>query len=145
MENEFLYICILQWPFSCSLQSSHNPEELLCVLFFSSGSCYWELRWFFEVTLSSSTAESNNYPVVSLSLFFFKENVFYFCIQFTQCNMTGKYWGKVAEERRKKPYSILLADKNAPNEEVWRQVIYLFFLISSAGYAVMATAYISNI
>lgn len=59
--------------------------------------------------------------------------------------MTGKYWGKVAEERRKKPYSILLADKNAPNEEVWRQVIYLFFLISSAGYAVMATAYISNI
>ncbi|KAK4492004.1 hypothetical protein RD792_002792 [Penstemon davidsonii] len=34
----------------------------------------------------------------------------------------GKYWGKVAEERRKKPYSILLADKNAPNEEVWRQI-----------------------
>ncbi|KAK6141957.1 hypothetical protein DH2020_024307 [Rehmannia glutinosa] len=28
----------------------------------------------------------------------------------------------VAEERRKKPYSILLADKNAPNEEVWRQI-----------------------
>ncbi|KAK6142035.1 hypothetical protein DH2020_013864 [Rehmannia glutinosa] len=34
----------------------------------------------------------------------------------------AKYWGKVAEERRKKPYSILLADKNAPNEEVWRQI-----------------------
>ncbi|KAL0460237.1 UNVERIFIED_CONTAM: tRNA ligase 1 [Sesamum latifolium] len=34
----------------------------------------------------------------------------------------GKYWGKVAEERRKKPYSILLADKNAPNEEVWSQI-----------------------
>ncbi|KAG8387723.1 hypothetical protein BUALT_Bualt02G0051100 [Buddleja alternifolia] len=34
----------------------------------------------------------------------------------------GKYWGKVADERRKKPYSILLADKNAPNEEVWGQI-----------------------
>ncbi|KAL3653082.1 hypothetical protein CASFOL_002763 [Castilleja foliolosa] len=34
----------------------------------------------------------------------------------------GKYWGKVAEERRKKPYSIMLADKNAPNEEVWRLI-----------------------
>ncbi|KAL6508857.1 hypothetical protein OROHE_021416 [Orobanche hederae] len=34
----------------------------------------------------------------------------------------ARYWGKVAEERRKKPYSILLADKNAPNEEVWRQI-----------------------
>ncbi|PIM97524.1 hypothetical protein CDL12_30004 [Handroanthus impetiginosus] len=34
----------------------------------------------------------------------------------------GRYWGKVAEERRKKPYSILLADKNAPNEEVWSQI-----------------------
>ncbi|KAL3845470.1 hypothetical protein ACJIZ3_002873 [Penstemon smallii] len=33
-----------------------------------------------------------------------------------------KYWGKVAEERRRKPYSILLADKNAPNEAVWRQI-----------------------
>lgn len=35
---------------------------------------------------------------------------------------TGKYWQKVAEERKKKPNSIMLADKNAPNEEVWRQV-----------------------
>jgi len=36
---------------------------------------------------------------------------------------TGKYWPKVADERRKKPQSIMLADKNAPNEDVWRQVI----------------------
>ncbi|XP_061991202.1 tRNA ligase 1-like [Rosa rugosa] len=34
----------------------------------------------------------------------------------------GKYWQKVADQRRKKPYSIMLADKNAPNVEVWRQV-----------------------
>ncbi|KAK1429516.1 hypothetical protein QVD17_11725 [Tagetes erecta] len=34
----------------------------------------------------------------------------------------GRYWQKVADERRKKPYSIVLADKNAPNEEVWRQI-----------------------
>ncbi|KAL8143601.1 hypothetical protein V2J09_016633 [Rumex salicifolius] len=34
----------------------------------------------------------------------------------------GKYWQKIAEERRKKPYSIMLADKNAPNEEVWRLI-----------------------
>ncbi|GMH07895.1 hypothetical protein Nepgr_009735 [Nepenthes gracilis] len=34
----------------------------------------------------------------------------------------GRYWQKVAEECRKKPYSIMLADKNAPNEEVWRQI-----------------------
>ncbi|OWM84166.1 hypothetical protein CDL15_Pgr028158 [Punica granatum] len=34
----------------------------------------------------------------------------------------GKYWQKIAEERRRKPYSIMLADKNAPNEEVWRQI-----------------------
>nr|GEU94686.1 tRNA ligase 1 [Tanacetum cinerariifolium] len=34
----------------------------------------------------------------------------------------GKYWQKVADERRKKPYSIMLADKNAPNEEVWMQI-----------------------
>ncbi|XP_057449031.1 tRNA ligase 1-like isoform X2 [Lotus japonicus] len=34
----------------------------------------------------------------------------------------GKYWQKVAEERRKKPNSIMLADKNAPNKEVWRQI-----------------------
>ncbi|CAN1131800.1 tRNA ligase 1 [Linum perenne] len=34
----------------------------------------------------------------------------------------GKYWQKVAEDRRRKPYSIMLADKNAPNEEVWRQI-----------------------
>ncbi|XP_038715607.1 tRNA ligase 1 isoform X1 [Tripterygium wilfordii] len=34
----------------------------------------------------------------------------------------GKYWQKVADERRRKPYSIMLADKNAPNEEVWKQI-----------------------
>ncbi|CBI16268.3 unnamed protein product, partial [Vitis vinifera] len=34
----------------------------------------------------------------------------------------GRYWPKVAEERRRKPCSIILADKNAPNEEVWRQI-----------------------
>ncbi|KAG9443459.1 hypothetical protein H6P81_014799 [Aristolochia fimbriata] len=34
----------------------------------------------------------------------------------------GRYWQKVANERRKKPYSVTLADKNAPNEEVWRQI-----------------------
>ncbi|MED6159771.1 hypothetical protein PIB30_045298 [Stylosanthes scabra] len=34
----------------------------------------------------------------------------------------GKYWQKVAEERKKKPKSIMLADKNAPNEEVWRLI-----------------------
>ncbi|XP_022157928.1 tRNA ligase 1 [Momordica charantia] len=34
----------------------------------------------------------------------------------------GRYWQKVVDERRRKPYSIMLADKNAPNEEVWRQI-----------------------
>lgn len=34
----------------------------------------------------------------------------------------GRYWQKVADERRRKPCSIMLADKNAPNEEVWRQI-----------------------
>ncbi|KAL7126492.1 hypothetical protein ABFS83_14G191300 [Erythranthe nasuta] len=33
-----------------------------------------------------------------------------------------KYWGMVAEERCKEPYSIILADKNAPNRGVWRQI-----------------------
>ncbi|KAE8656713.1 putative exonuclease V-like [Hibiscus syriacus] len=33
----------------------------------------------------------------------------------------GRYWPKIADERKKKPYSIILADKNAPNEEVWKQ------------------------
>lgn len=44
--------------------------------------------------------------------------------------MTGKYWAKVAEERRRNPFSILLADKNAPNEEVWRQVILFVSFLS---------------
>ncbi|KAL6598643.1 hypothetical protein ACP70R_046342 [Stipagrostis hirtigluma subsp. patula] len=34
----------------------------------------------------------------------------------------GKYWQKVADERKKKPARITLADKNAPNEEVWKQI-----------------------
>ncbi|XP_077232996.1 tRNA ligase 1-like isoform X2 [Tasmannia lanceolata] len=34
----------------------------------------------------------------------------------------GRYWQKVAGERKRKPYTITLADKNAPNEEVWRQI-----------------------
>lgn len=34
----------------------------------------------------------------------------------------GRYWQKVADERRRKPYSTMLADKNAPNEEVWKQI-----------------------
>lgn len=33
-----------------------------------------------------------------------------------------KYWQKVAEDRHKKPYTITLADKNAPNEDVWKQI-----------------------
>lgn len=34
----------------------------------------------------------------------------------------GRYWPKVFEEHKKKPYAVTLADKNAPNEEVWRQI-----------------------
>ncbi|KAI5080907.1 hypothetical protein GOP47_0004090 [Adiantum capillus-veneris] len=34
----------------------------------------------------------------------------------------GKYWDKLAEERRRNPAVITLADKNAPNEEVWTTV-----------------------
>ncbi|XVF04971.1 hypothetical protein REPUB_Repub05bG0129700 [Reevesia pubescens] len=34
----------------------------------------------------------------------------------------GRYWSKIADERKRKPYSIILADKNAPNEEVWKQI-----------------------
>ncbi|XP_076947153.1 tRNA ligase 1-like [Bidens hawaiensis] len=37
-------------------------------------------------------------------------------------DIKGKYWKTVADEKRKKPYSIVLADKNAPNEEVWRLI-----------------------
>ncbi|XP_077247868.1 tRNA ligase 1-like isoform X2 [Tasmannia lanceolata] len=33
----------------------------------------------------------------------------------------GRYWEKVADERKRKPYTITLADKNAPNK-VWRQI-----------------------
>ncbi|XP_047079068.1 tRNA ligase 1-like [Lolium rigidum] len=34
----------------------------------------------------------------------------------------GKYWQKVATERINKPFRITLADKNAPNEDVWQQI-----------------------
>ncbi|CAO2814431.1 unnamed protein product [Amaranthus hypochondriacus] len=34
----------------------------------------------------------------------------------------GRYWQKVAEQCRRKPDCIMLADKNAPNEEVWKQI-----------------------
>ncbi|KAL5701474.1 hypothetical protein ACHQM5_026804 [Ranunculus cassubicifolius] len=33
-----------------------------------------------------------------------------------------KYWQQIAEECRKQPYAIILADKNAPNEDVWMQI-----------------------
>ncbi|KAF5954109.1 hypothetical protein HYC85_006965 [Camellia sinensis] len=34
----------------------------------------------------------------------------------------GKYWDKVDEQWKRKPNSIMLADKNAPNEEVWLRI-----------------------
>ncbi|XBJ13281.1 hypothetical protein VPH35_017662 [Triticum aestivum] len=34
----------------------------------------------------------------------------------------GKYWKKVADDRKKEPFTITLADKNAPNEQVWWQI-----------------------
>ncbi|KAH7862977.1 hypothetical protein Vadar_011746 [Vaccinium darrowii] len=34
----------------------------------------------------------------------------------------GKYWDKVDEQSRRKHYSVILADKNAPNEEVWSRI-----------------------
>ncbi|XP_057782702.1 tRNA ligase 1 [Salvia miltiorrhiza] len=34
----------------------------------------------------------------------------------------ARYWAKVDQEYRKKPNSIMLADKNAPNEEVWKKI-----------------------
>lgn len=33
-----------------------------------------------------------------------------------------KYWDKVNEQCRRKHYSVILADKNAPNEEVWSRI-----------------------
>lgn len=59
MENEFLYKCILQWPFSCSIQSSHNPEEYF--VFFSValvpviGSWDDSLKLLYPVPLQSPT------------------------------------------------------------------------------------------
>uniref|UniRef100_A0A453HBE2 tRNA ligase phosphodiesterase domain-containing protein n=1 Tax=Aegilops tauschii subsp. strangulata TaxID=200361 RepID=A0A453HBE2_AEGTS len=34
----------------------------------------------------------------------------------------GRYWQKVADKRKEEPFRITLANKNAPNEEVWRQI-----------------------
>ncbi|KAH9311379.1 hypothetical protein KI387_026414, partial [Taxus chinensis] len=34
----------------------------------------------------------------------------------------GRYWQKVFEEQKRRPYEIIFADKNAPNEEVWKQI-----------------------
>jgi hypothetical protein len=36
--------------------------------------------------------------------------------------LAGKYWQKLKSEREKQPARISLADKNAPNDEVWQQV-----------------------
>ncbi|XP_071698665.1 tRNA ligase 1-like isoform X2 [Rutidosis leptorrhynchoides] len=33
-----------------------------------------------------------------------------------------KYWDKVADELQRRPYSIMLADKNAPDEYAWRRI-----------------------
>ncbi|KAF3330233.1 hypothetical protein FCM35_KLT05564 [Carex littledalei] len=34
----------------------------------------------------------------------------------------GRYWNLISDQLKKKPNTITLADKNAPNEEVWRQI-----------------------
>ncbi|KAJ4813012.1 RNA ligase isoform 1 [Rhynchospora pubera] len=34
----------------------------------------------------------------------------------------GRYWPLISDQLKKKPNTITLADKNAPNEEVWRQI-----------------------
>uniref|UniRef100_A0A8R7QPL3 tRNA ligase phosphodiesterase domain-containing protein n=2 Tax=Triticum urartu TaxID=4572 RepID=A0A8R7QPL3_TRIUA len=34
----------------------------------------------------------------------------------------GRYWHKVADKRKEEPFRITLADKNARNEKVWRQI-----------------------
>lgn len=44
--------------------------------------------------------------------------------------ITGNYWTKVADELKRKPYSVVLADKNAPNIEVWSRVLYCTILCS---------------
>jgi hypothetical protein len=36
--------------------------------------------------------------------------------------LAGKYWQKLKSEREKQPARISLADKNAPNDEVWQQI-----------------------
>ncbi|KAM2507341.1 hypothetical protein ACFX1W_029675 [Malus domestica] len=49
----------------------------------------------------------------------------------------GRYWQKVADECKKKPYSIMLADKNAPNEEVWRQIEHMCHSTSASAVPVV--------
>uniref|UniRef100_A0A0D9WWF4 tRNA ligase phosphodiesterase domain-containing protein n=1 Tax=Leersia perrieri TaxID=77586 RepID=A0A0D9WWF4_9ORYZ len=49
----------------------------------------------------------------------------------------GKYWQKVADERRKKPSRVTLADKNAPNEEVWSQIENMCRTTKAAGVPVI--------
>jgi hypothetical protein len=39
--------------------------------------------------------------------------------------LTGKYWQKVAAEQKNKSFRIILADKNAPNKDVWQQASLL--------------------
>ncbi|XAR59778.1 hypothetical protein NMG60_11015745 [Bertholletia excelsa] len=49
----------------------------------------------------------------------------------------GKYWDKVDEHCRKKPSCILLADKNAPNEEVWLRLEQMCRKIKSSAVPVI--------
>ncbi|KAL0369703.1 UNVERIFIED_CONTAM: tRNA ligase 1 [Sesamum angustifolium] len=72
--------------------------------------------------LSAPGGLGDDRPVHSLMGDLINSSHFFNELPFAHCDITGKYWGKVAEERRKKPYSIMLADKNAPNEEVWSQI-----------------------
>lgn len=34
----------------------------------------------------------------------------------------GRYWQRLAADQKKQPSVVMLADKNAPNEEVWKQI-----------------------
>lgn len=49
--------------------------------------------------------------------------------------ITGRYWQKVIDERKKKPSVITLADKNAPNEEVWKLVVQTYSSLSRLAYS----------
>lgn len=56
-------------------------------------------------------------------------NMCYFTLVFAAIS-TGKYWDKVDEQWKRKPNSIMLVDKNAPNEEVWLRVTYFLVDLS---------------